>query len=287
MQAQLVVDCGNIHGEGILWNPADGRVWWTDIHGQKMWWHDPVSGQSGSHALPARLCTFAPRAKGGWIMAFADGVELWSAAMERETILHAFEPENPHTRLNDGRTDRQGRFIVGGMNEGTGSADSGVIRIHADAKVERLIESVACANSICFSPSGAEMFFTDTMEKTIRVYAYSDGALGDARVHADMTAELGLPDGSCVDADGAVWNAEWEGGQVVRISPDGTITHRIALPVSKATCCAFGGADLSTLFITTSRLMSSSEDLVREPLSGALFAIRPGFKGVVDAPFAG
>ena len=153
MQAQLVVDCGNIHGEGILWNPADRRVWWTDIHGQAIWWHDPAEGQSGNHSLPARLCTFAPRAKGGWIMAFADGVELWSPAMERETVLHAFEPENPHTRLNDGRTDRQGRFIVGGMNEGTGSADSSVIRIDAGNGVEQLIEGVACANS---TPSGEE-----------------------------------------------------------------------------------------------------------------------------------
>ncbi|RJG46177.1 SMP-30/gluconolactonase/LRE family protein [Mesorhizobium sp. DCY119] len=287
MQAELVVDCGNIHGEGILWNPADRRVWWTDIHGQAMWWHDPATGQSGSHALPARLCAFAPRAKGGWIMAFANRVELWSAAMERETVLHEFEPENPHTRLNDGRTDRQGRFIVGGMNEGTGSADSSVIRIDAGSGVEQLIEGVACANSICFSPEGTEMFFTDTTEKTIRLYAYGDSGLGPARVHADMAAEPGLPDGSCVDAEGGVWNAEWEGGQVVRISPAGRITQRIALPVPKATCCAFGGADLSTLFITTSRLMSSPEEVANAPLSGALFASRPGFKGVADAPFAG
>lgn len=286
MRAEVAVDCRNIHGEGALWNPADGRLWWTDIHGQALWWHDPASGGSGQHALPARLCAFAPRAAGGWIMAFADGVELWRPDLTRERRLADFEPGNPHTRLNDGRTDRQGRFVVGGMNEGTGAVDSSVIRVHADGRVETLFGGVACANSTCFSPDGKVMYFTDTTQRTIRAYPYGD-RLGPARLHADLQGEPGLPDGSCTDAEGGVWNAAWEGGQVIRIAPDGTISHRIALPVPKATCCAFGGAALDILFMTTSRLGSSDRDLAAAPRAGALFAVRPGVKGLPDTPFAG
>lgn len=286
MLADLLIDCANHHGEGILWNPADGRLWWTDIHGERLWWHDPMAGTAGHTDLTKRLCAFAPRARGGWIMAFADGVELWSADLRPMATVHAFETDRPQTRLNDGRTDRQGRFVVGGMNEVTGAADSTVIRVNADLSVDTLIRGVSCANSTCFSPDGATMYFSDTPERCIRAYPYAEH-LGEPRILADLAGEPGLPDGSCVDAEGGVWNAEWDGGQVVRIAPDGTVSHRIALPVPKVTCCAFGGPDLETLFITTSRLGMTEQEISKAPLSGGLFGVRPGLRGIKDSAFAG
>jgi L-arabinonolactonase len=284
--AGLVLDCANLHGEGVLWNRRDRRLWWTDIHGQRLYWYEPATRTPGHHDLPKRLCAFAPRAVGGWIMAFSDAVELWTPELQCQTTVSAFEADNAATRLNDGRTDRQGRFVVGGMNEGTGVADSTVIRVNTDLSVETLIRGISCANSTCFSPDGATMYFADTPERRIRAYAYGD-RLGEARILADMAQEAGLPDGSCVDAEGGVWNAEWDGGQVIRIAPGGEITHRIALPVPKATCCAFGGPDLGTLYITTSRLGMSDAEIAKAPLSGGLFAATPGVRGVQDAPFAG
>jgi L-arabinonolactonase len=287
LEATLAIDCRNLHGEGCLWNPADRRLWWTDIHGQAMWWHEPASGRNDRIELPARLCAFAPRRSGGWIMAFADGVELWSSDFRKQRNVHAFEPENPNTRLNDGRTDREGRFVVGGMNEGSGAADSSVIRINADLSVERLFGDVSCANSTCFSADGSVMYFADTPERRIRAYEYRQCWSNSYRNFADTSVEPGLPDGSCVDSDGGLWNAQWEGGQLVRFAADGRITHRVKLPVPKATCCAFGGDDLSTLFITTSRLMAEPDEIARAPLAGSLFSIRPGLSGVADAAFAG
>lgn len=286
MKADLVLDCANQHGEGVLWNPRDRRLWWTDIHGQKIFWLDPDHGLSGSHDLPRRLCAFAPQARGGWIMAFSDRVELWSADLQPERLLHAFEPENAATRLNDGRTDHQGRFVVGGMNESTGAADSTVIRVNADLSVDTLIRGVACANSTCFSPDGRTMYFADTPDRRIRAYPYGD-VLGNPGELIDMTDEPGLPDGSCVDAEGGVWNALWDGGQVIRIAPDGRITHRVALPVPKPTCCAFGGPDMATLYITTSRLGLTEAEIAKAPLSGGLFAATTEVRGIADAQFAG
>jgi L-arabinonolactonase len=175
------------------------------------------------------------------------------------------------------------------MNEATGAADSSVVRVDPDGSVTTLIDGVACANSTCFSADGRTMFFADTPERIIRAYEYdpATGALGSMRVHADLAAEPGLPDGSCVDAEGGLWNAEWEGRRVVRVAPDGRIDRVIEVPTWKPTCCAFGGADLDTLFITTSRLMSSDDDLAGDPHAGGLFAIRPGVRGVADALFAG
>jgi L-arabinonolactonase len=203
---------------------------------------------------------------------------------------YEFEPSNPETRLNDGRTDRQGRLVTGGMNEGSGKANSSVVRVDADCRVTTVITGVACANSTCFSPDGRTMYFADTFERHIRAYPYDveTGTPGAPYVFADMADEPGMPDGSCVDAEGGVWNAEWEGGRVVRFDPTGRLDQVIEVPgVGKTTCCAFGGANLDTLFITTSRLGSDPSRLAAEPQSGGLFAIKPGIRGLIDTPFAG
>lgn len=289
MIAERVVDCRNRHGEGIFWNPADGLVWWTDIEGRALWSYDPARGNSEKTAMQDRVCCFAPRRTGGLIVAFADRVVFLDPATGAEDLIHTFEPDNPETRLNDGRTDRAGRFVLGGMNEVSGTANSSVISIAPDLSVRTLIEGISCANSTCFAPDGATMFFADTPDREIVAYDYdtATGAVSNRRVHASFADEPGLPDGSCVDAEGGVWNAEWEGRRVVRVAPDGKIDRVIDVPVWKPTCCAFGGPDLDTLFITTSRLMSSEDVLANEPDSGGLFAVKPGIRGVIDAPFNG
>lgn len=289
MRAELIVDCKNEHGEGVFWNPSDGRIWWTDIQGRALWSFDPDTTQSTSIPMEDRVCCFAPRAAGGLIVAYSDRVVLFDPETKQETLVTLFEPENPETRLNDGRTDRQGRLVVGGMNEVSGKPDSSVISIDGNLKVQTLIDQISCANSICFSPAGNTMFFADTPDREILAFDYEKGrgTLTNKRLHASFKQEPGLPDGSCVDAEGGVWNAEWEGHRVVRVAPNGTIDRVIDVPVWKPTCCAFGGPNLDTLFITSSRLMSDEATLKKEPSAGGLFAVKPGIRGVVDTPFKG
>jgi L-arabinonolactonase len=289
MRAELIVDCKNEHGEGVFWNPSDGLVWWTDIHGCALWSFDPVTSKNASFPMSERVCCFAPRASGGLIVAYADRVVLFDPVTTGETLVTWFEPDKVETRLNDGRTDRQGRLVVGGMNEVSGKPDSSVICIDTDLDVRTIIDQVSCANSTCFSPDGTTMFFADTPDREIVAYDYDidSGSVSNRRLHASFADEPGLPDGSCVDAEGGVWNAEWEGHRVVRVAPNGTIDRVIDVPVWKPTCCAFGGPDLDTLFITTSRLMSDEKALTKEPSSGGLFALKPGIRGVIDTPFNG
>lgn len=284
--AKLIFDCGNQHGEGIFWNAVDGLVWWTDIEGRALWSFDPETSEGRSYPMRDRVCCFAARRDGGLIVAFADRVSLLDLDTGQEGKICDFEPKNPETRTNDGRIDRQGRFVVGGMNEVSGKSNSSVIRIDENLDVETLLDGVACANSTCFAPDGKTMFFADTPDREILAFDYG-AELSGRRVLASFADEPGLPDGSCVDADGGVWNAEWEGRRVVRVNPQGDIDTVIDLPVWKPTCCAFGGPNLDTLYITTSRLMSDEATLAREPQSGGLFAVKPGFKGLQDTPFCG
>jgi L-arabinonolactonase len=289
VSAELVLDCRNQHGEGAFWNDQDQRVWWTDIHGKHLWWFEPATGSSGSVPMSDRVCCFAPRRTGGFIVAFAKEIAFFDPASGKTSRIQRFEPEQADTRLNDGRTDRQGRFIAGGMNEGSGARTSTVVRVDVDGSVATIISEVGCANSTCFSPDGKRMYFADSFVGTIWLYDYDpiSGTPADRRVLKDFKGDQGVPDGSCIDAEGAVWNAVWEGSRVIRILPDGTIDRTIEVPALKPTCCAFGGPDLATLYITTSRLQSTGEQLSAEPTAGSLFACRPGVRGIADAAFAG
>ena len=287
--ATLAVDCRNLHGEGAVWDGEAGRLLWTDIEGRALWWHDPAAGRSGSLPMPERLCCFAPRRAGGMLAGFASGFALLDLATMKLDWIAQFEADNPQTRLNDGRTDRFGNFVAGGMNEVSNGFDSSVVRLSAGGRLELLFAGVSCANSICFSPDGNTMYFADSPRREILAYPYraNTAPMAAPTVHADLRQERGVPDGSCVDEQGGIWNAEWEGGRVVRIGPDGMIDRVIGVPVGKPTCCVFGGEELDTLFITTSRLGETPQSILDNPLQGSLFATKPGVRGLLDVPYLG
>jgi L-arabinonolactonase len=289
VQAELVVDCRNAHGEGVLWSHEHGLLMWTDINGERLWTFEPSSGKERSYLTPGRVGCFAPRRSRPFaqlIAAFAEEFALLDLATGKRETIAAFEPELPTTRLNDGRTDRAGRLIAGGMDEADLAPISSVWQIDPDLSVKKLFGGVACANSACFSPDGRRMYFADSPTKEIVAFDYDlgTGELGGKQLLARVD---GIPDGSCVDSEGCVWNAVWEGYRVERWSPEGALLQVVRVPVRKPTCCAFGGEDLSTLYITTSRLMEEEDGLSREPSAGSLYAVRPGVQGLIDQPFAG
>ena len=292
MQAKLLLDCRNAHGEGVFWSAAHSLLYWTDIQGEKIWTFLPSSGESLSYRTPGRVCCFATRenrAPTEIVAAFADGFAFLDLATGERAPIADFEPDKPTTRLNDGRTDPSGRFIAGGMDEKDLAPISSVLRLDPDLTVTCLLEGVACANSTCFSPDGSTMYFADSPTRKIVAFAYdpATGTIGEKRTIATIPEGDGVPDGSCVDSEGFLWNAVWEGYRVERRAPDGRLDRTIEVPVKKPTCCAFGGDDLATLYITTSRLAETPADLAREPMAGGLFSVWTGIRGGIDMPFAG
>jgi L-arabinonolactonase len=288
VKAELVVDCRNAHGEGVIWSNEHRLAMWTDIDGEAIWTFAPKTSTAKSYRTPGRVCCFAclqHQPSNKLIVAFADGFAFLDLLTGQRDDIAAFEPELPQTRLNDGRTDRQGRLIAGGMDEAALAPISSVWRLDPDLKLTKLFDGVSCANSTCFSPDGREMYFADSPRKEIVGFAYDPhtGSLGEKHTIARVD---GTPDGSCVDSEGCIWNAIWEGYRVERWSPAGKLLDVIQVPVCKPTCCAFGGPELDTLYITTSRLGEPEERLAREPTAGGLYAVKPGVRGLVDMPFA-
>ncbi len=130
------------------------------------------------------------------------------------------------------------------------------------------------------------MWFADSPKRAIEAFDY-DAVTGTPSNRRLVASTTGVPDGSCVDAEGYVWNAVWEGYRVNRYAPDGRLDRSIEVPIKKVSCVAFGGADLGTLFITTSRYAETESELVVQPTAGGLYAITPGVKGILVEPFAG
>jgi len=286
---EVVVDAKNELGEGVVWSPAHGEVQWTDIIGRRFWAYRPADGRSRSVALPDRLACFAPLGGSSLLAGFAGGLELFDLESGARRPIAAIEPDLPTTRVNDGKLDRRGRLVFGTMDEDPSGARAigQVYAYEGGASLQALASGVRISNSIAFSPEGRRMYFADTPTQVVRRYDY-DLDSGDIAGEWTFAAVPGpgSPDGSTVDADGCLWNAEWGGGRIVRYTPDGRVDRVIEFPCSQITCCAFGGARLDQLFVTTARAGLDAAALADQPLAGALFAIDDaGVTGLADTPF--
>ena len=277
-EPEIVVDAANELGEGVVWSPSHGEVQWTDIFGRRFFAYRPVRRRHavGRAARSPRVLRAAWRTS--LLAGFAGGLEVFDLKSGARRPIAAVEPDRPTTRVNDGKLDRRGRLVFGTMDEGIGApADRPGLCVTKAARVRaRSSRGVRISNSIAFSPDGRRMYFADTPIKVIRCYDYDldTGELSGERMFAALVQGPGAPDGSTVDADGCLWNAEWGGGRVVRYTPDGRVDRVVALPCAQVTCCAFGGARLDRLFVTTARTGLDAGALAREPHAGALFVDR-------------
>ena len=287
MRASLAADSRCLHGEGVFWSAAEGLVYWTDIHGKRVWTLNPKRDELQSFEAGGRVCCFTTRDGSAWndvLAGFEDGFALLDLVTGIRDGFIPVEPHLPQTRLNDGRTDPQGRFVAGTMDERDGKPVGGVWRLDSDYALTLLIPDVSISNSICFSPDGQWMYFTDSPKQRILRYPYGD-TLGEPELFAEIID--GYPDGSCTDAQGGLWTAIWEGRRVEHRHANGTLNRVIEVPVHKPSCVAFGGERLDTLYITTSREGETPEQLAREPHAGSLFCAVPGVRGWAAEPFRG
>jgi L-arabinonolactonase len=284
---EIVVRGRNVLGEGIVWSPRHRQVQWTDIHGKVFWTFDPETQATRSIALPERLACFAPLDGARILAGFASGLAYFDLVSGDRDAIAAIEADQPTSRLNDGKLDRQGRLVFGTMDESEPAKPIGRVWSFDGAPPRILFEGVRISNSIAFSPDGRCMYFADTPQRVIWRYDYDieNGSLGNRRVFVEVASDHGFPDGSTVDEEGCLWNAEWGGGRVTRYTPSGRVDRTIALPCSQITCCAFGGQDLTTLYVTSARGGLDEKRLAGEPEAGAIFAIDVGVAGLADAAF--
>jgi sugar lactone lactonase YvrE len=238
--------------------------------------------------LPEVVGSIALCERGGFLAAMRSGFH--AVDPETGTVEQLLDPEadRPENRFNDGRVDRRGRFWAGTMNDVRRDPTGALYRLDADLACTRHREDVIVPNSIAWSPDDRVMYFADTYRHHILVFDFdaAEGRISGERLFAKPDGP-GRPDGSCVDAEGCLWNAEYAGGRIVRWTPDGRIDRVVELPVSQPTCCCFGGSGLDTLFVTSATQRLPPGELAKQPLAGGVFAVRVGVRGLPEARFAG
>jgi sugar lactone lactonase YvrE len=286
-QVECVVQGRDLLGECPLWDEREGVLWWVDILAPAL---KRLDTSVKAYPLPEPMGSFAFREKGGLLAAMKSGIYLYDrGANERERIASP-EADMPENRFNDGRCDRAGRFWAGTMvDEPPRGPKGSLYRISPDHSCTRMRTGIVIPNSLAWSPDGRTMYFADSVREVIWAFDYdlAAGALSNERLFFDCKNNPGSPDGSCVDADGCLWNAEYGGWRLVRYTPSGKIDRSIAMPVANPTCCCFGGRDFDTLYITSASQNLSVSSLEKQPLAGSVFAVRPGVKGLPESRFAG
>jgi L-arabinonolactonase len=279
----------DILGEAPVWCPREQALYWVDIEGCKLQRFHPASGRIDRWTTPERLCSFALREKGGLVAAFASGLAFYEP--EAGTVEWIARPEasQPRNRMNDGKCDRSGRFFVGSMDDKLKEHLGALYRLDPDLSLHRLDGGIGISNSLAWSPDEKSFYFADTMSQEIYVYDYdrASGDIGNRRIFATTLNQPGTPDGSSIDAEGYLWNAQWDGWRLTRYAPDGRIDRIVELPVSRPSSCMFGGPDLRTLYVTTAIFDLSAAGRARQPWAGSLLAVDVGVAGLPEPRFGG
>ncbi len=283
MTPQHILYVSNTLGEGVLWDARMQSAVWTDVQSSRFWqWQ--AGSEPVSFALPQRLGSIAlTDTPGSYIGAFEHGFASFTPATGAFEILAAVTSDHPHLRMNDGRVDRTGTFWAGSMVETKGRPHGSLWRYDGDGQATPFFDDIIIPNSLCWNRDGTQIYFTDTVRQIIRRYKFDAevGPVGEPEVFATTTGDR-YPDGSCIDAEDHLWNAQWGSGEVVRYRPDGSIERRIKLPVSQPSCPAFGGPDLDQLMVTTAREGLTPEQLADQPLAGALFVFQTDVTGLPE-----
>lgn len=271
-------------GEGPLWSPATGRLFWVDIMGQRLNQLDPADGTVTEWAMPERIGWVVERQGGtGLLAGFKSGVVQLALDPLEWTAMVSPEADRPHNRLNDAKVDGRGQLWFGSKDDRDQEPLGALYRLDGDGTVTRMDDGYQVTNGPTFSPDGRWLYHTDSGRSQVYRFALAeDGSLGERQDFITFEPDWGYPDGMTTDAEGCLWIAHWDGGRVSRFDPDGRMMRSIPLPARNVTSCAFAGAALDRMFVT-----SAAIDLPGSAADGALFEVDPGVTGLAPGTFAG
>jgi sugar lactone lactonase YvrE len=272
------------HGEGPLWDHGTNRLLLLDMLAGAVISLDG-DGSATRHMVGTIAATVRARSAGGYVLALERGFAVASADFAKvEPLAEVFS--DPDIRMNDGGCDPQGRFYCGTMAYDMRPGAGTLYRLDPDRRIATILTGVTISNGIQWSSDGATVYYSDTGEGRVDVFDFDParGAFAGRRPFVSIEEALGAPDGLAIDSEGGLWVALWGGAQVHRYDQQGVLTEVLNLPVTNVTACTFGGADGSTLFITTSRLEIDPD---QQPGAGAVFAAEVGVTGGVQHAFAG
>ncbi len=289
VEVDLALDAKADLGEGPSWDPRTGVLVWVDITAGLVHRFDPATGRDEAFDVGRHVGAAVPTTSGRVAFAASDGFSVLDPGTGRVEPIAEVEAGDPQTRMNDGKCDPAGRFWAGTMDLDGRRPLGSLYRLDADHRVVRVLTDVTISNGLGWSPDGRTMYYIDSVTHGVDALDVEPetSSVSNRRRLVGFPIEWGLPDGMTVDEEGFLWVAFWDGAAIRRIAPDGRIASFVGFPVSRVTSCAFGGADLTDLYVTSGRNGLSDAQLRSEPHAGGVFHLRPGVRGLPHHPFAG
>jgi sugar lactone lactonase YvrE len=267
-----------------MWHDARKSFFWVDIEQKKFYECRWADKQLTTYQLKYRVSLILETLKPEVIvLAVQGGLMTYNLDTHQRRWITEIEKDVPGNRTNDGACDVTGRIWVGTMNEDCFEGKGALYKFECDSKPVRIIERMTVPNGVAWSGDDKTMYHVDSNDGVVRAYNF-DAALGNilfSHVAIQVPPDLGSPDGMCMDEEGMLWIAHWNGYGVYRWNPlTGKIISTIEVDAPQVSCCAFGGEDMRSLLITTARQGMADEQLQKYPSSGDVFIISPGYKGV-------
>lgn len=274
---------GNLLGESPVWNAETKKLYWVDIERGAIHVLSPRNRRLKSYNIGQMVTSAVLRPHGGLVLATEFGFSSWdSASGLKPERIRVLEP-GEGVRFNDGKADKMGSFWVGTLGP---EGKARLLRLDPDETVHEILNNLTISNGLDWSPDGSWFYHTDSGKNTIYRYAFDAHTREISQGEVFFHPEQGTPDGLTVDSAGCLWVAIWDGGRVVKLSPEGEVLTTVTLPVSHPTSVALGGDDLRTLFITSASTALIDEQAEEQPMAGDLFAIEVETPGLLPNRFA-
>ncbi|MEK9812149.1 MAG: SMP-30/gluconolactonase/LRE family protein [Bordetella sp.] len=302
LKIECLIHCENYLGEGPVWDADNNALFWVDGTGRRknkptIWRYDPASAKIQNWNINRDIGAMALRQGGGAVLALDDGFYFYDFnSVELEPIKKVDEDE-PRTRLNDGKCDRRGRFFAGGMDDKEELPICGLWKLDVDLSVSLAYRGIICSNGPCWSPDNRRFYLADTFQQEYWAWDYDidSGTLSNKSVLINSKGKPGFADGSTIDEEGFLWNAELITGELVRYAPDGSEDRRIGMPVRNVTSVMFGGEKLDELYVTSMGRVDHpaihdhfTKEVKPQYLAGSLFKVSGlGVRGLPEPKFAG
>jgi len=287
LEAELVLDAHAILGEGPVWDADAGVLWWVDIEGRRIHRFDPATRADTSFETSTMVGALALREGGGLVAALADGV--WTIDPENGAAeLFVVLGEPPDVRSNESKCDPVGRLLVGTMAFDYLPIGS-LYSVEADGSVRRLLDSLSIANGMAWTADGGTLYYIDSPLRRVDAFDYdlATGAIAGRRPYLTFDDHVAKPDGMTIDAEGGLWIAFWDAGEIRRYGPDRGLDVVVRVPATQVTSAVFGGPDLRDLYITSAMTELPAEALAGQPHAGGLFHVRAPVSGLLPHRFAG
>ncbi|XP_069748049.1 regucalcin-like isoform X2 [Narcine bancroftii] len=282
--------------ESPVWEERDGTLLYVDASEQNVYRWNPTNNQVMKVHLDAPVGSVVPRNSGNYVLAIGKKFAFLDWEEKMVTDITEVDSDKPNVTFNDGKADPAGRFLAGTMAMETSSGEfemhqGSLYALQTDHSVVKHFNQVDVSNGLDWSPDHKIFYYIDSLSFTVDAFDYDlqSGEISNRRVVYKLERDECIPDGQCIDREGKLWVACYNGGRVLRIDPEtGKRIQMVKLPVSKTTSCCFGGKDYSDLYITSATKRMDQESLQREPLAGGIFKITGlGVKGIPPHSFMG